>query len=165
MLEKFVGSKNTVENITLALKSQRLANSILVCGEDGLGRGYFARLLAADYLYPMGGNGAVAVENGNGAEVINVLGEGASGQISAKRIREVRSAVCETSLSSTGRVVIIKNAHMMNQSSANALLKILEEPPEGVLFILCAKNAMSVMATIRSRCGIFSLCAPSIAQC
>ena len=42
---------------------------------------------------------------------------------------------------------------MLNGASANALLKVLEEPPEGVLFILTAPSEANVMATIRSRCA------------
>jgi DNA polymerase-3 subunit delta' len=50
------------------------------------------------------------------------------------------------------RVVIISRAHLMNEESQNALLKNLEEPPEGVVFILCTAYPDKLRETIRSRC-------------
>lgn len=56
-----------------------------------------------------------------------------------------------------GRVFIIKDAETMNVSAQNALLKILEEPPKGVKFILCCENAADLLETIRSRATIYAL--------
>ncbi|MFZ2325126.1 MAG: hypothetical protein WAV89_15700 [Ignavibacteriaceae bacterium] len=50
------------------------------------------------------------------------------------------------------RVVIISRAHLMNEEAQNALLKNLEEPPEGVIFILCTAYPEKLRETIRSRC-------------
>ena len=50
------------------------------------------------------------------------------------------------------RVIIISDAHLMNEESQNALLKSLEEPPRGVVFILTTSNPLSLRETIRSRC-------------
>ena len=73
------------------------------------------------------------------------------------RVREVRREIFNTALSAGGRAVHIKGADKLNGASANALLKVLEEPPEGVLFILTAPSEANVMATIRSRCCAYSL--------
>lgn len=56
-----------------------------------------------------------------------------------------------------GKVCIIKDAETMNLSAQNALLKILEEPPKNVKFILCCDNAGSMLETIRSRATVYSL--------
>lgn len=56
-----------------------------------------------------------------------------------------------------GRVFVIKDAETMNTSAQNAFLKILEEPPKGVRFILCCDNAASMLETIRSRATVYSL--------
>lgn len=50
------------------------------------------------------------------------------------------------------RVVLISNAHLMNDESQNALLKNLEEPPKGIIFILCTHHPERLRETIRSRC-------------
>ena len=58
-----------------------------------------------------------------------------------------------------GRVCIIKDAETMNVSAQNAFLKILEEPPANVKFILCCDNAGSMLETIRSRATVYSMSA------
>ena len=58
---------------------------------------------------------------------------------------------------SDGRVFIIKDAETMNVSAQNAFLKILEEPPKGVRFILCCDNSATMLETIRSRATVYSL--------
>ena len=120
-------------------------------------RGFAARCLAADYLYPNGGASAAQVLAGQSPEYLLLAGEGVSGDIRVDRVREVRREIFNTALSAGGRAVHIKGADKLNGASANALLKVLEEPPEGVLFILTAPSEANVMATIRSRCCAYSL--------
>ena len=65
----------------------------------------------------------------------------------------------EISLSSDaeGRVLFIYGAQNLNGASANAMLKIMEEPPEGVMFLLTASSAAAVLPTIRSRCAAYTM--------
>lgn len=88
------------------------------------------------YLYPNGGASAAQVLGGQSPEYLLLAGEGVSGDIRVDRVREVRREIFNTALSAGGRAVHIKGADKLNGASANALLKVLEEPPEGVLFIL-----------------------------
>ena len=136
---------------------ESLSHSILLCGDAGTGAGFAARCLAADYLYPNGGASAAQVLAGQSPEYLLLAGEGVSGDIRVDRVREVRREIFNTALSAGGRAVHIKGADKLNGASANALLKVLEEPPEGVLFILTAPSEANVMATIRSRCCAYSL--------
>ena len=62
------------------------------------------------------------------------------------------------------RVIIIHPAETMNANAANALLKNLEEPPEGMLFILVSHKPQQLLPTIRSRCQSFALAAPDTAS-
>ena len=136
-LDSLLGNETLKESLSAALAAGRLSHSILLCGEAGTGAGFAARCLAADYLL--------------------LAGEGVSGDIRVDRVREVRREIFNTALSAGGRAVHIKGADKLNGASANALLKVLEEPPEGVLFILTAPSEANVMATIRSRCCAYSL--------
>lgn len=165
MLARVEGNEAFKTSVQAALQAGRLSNSVLLCAEAGCGAGFAARCLAADYLFPQGGPAAEAVLAGHSPECIEVRGQGQRGEILVGQAREVRSLVCETSLSAAGRAVIFYGAHRMNPSAANALLKILEEPPAGVLFLLTAPSAAAVLATIRSRCGLFLLSPVSAAQC
>ena len=165
MLDTVLGNHALKQSLQAALDAGRLSHSVLLVGESRSGVGYAARGLAADYLYPEGGDGAKAVMEQRSAECISVRGEGASGEIRIDRIRQVRKEVYETALSAKGRVVILYDVQKLNPSSANALLKVLEEPPQGVLFVLTASSAAAVMYTIRSRCSLYTIAPPSHKEC
>lgn len=165
MLARLAGNELTRQALTEALSAGRLGHSVLLCGEAGCGAGFAARCLAADYLYPAGGPAAEAVLRGESPECAALRGSGSGGIIKVEQIRAARAALYETSLSAAGRVQIVYGAHKMNPASANALLKILEEPPPGVLFILTAPGAGSVLPTIRSRCRLYTVAPLPQADC
>ena len=81
--------------------------------------------------------------------------------IKIEAVREVIEFAHLTGHRRGQRVVLVEPAEALNPSAANALLKILEEPPEGVLFLLVAHAPQRLLPTIRSRCRQFALRAPS----
>ena len=159
MLDRLAGNDDLKQALVAALRSGRLPHAVLLVGEAGCGAGFAARCLAADYLYPGGGPHAEAVLAGADSECLVLRGEGASGQIPVKRVREAREAIQHSALSTdaAGRVLFIYDAQNLNGASANAMLKIIEEPPAGVLFLLTAASAATVLPTIRSRCAAYTL--------
>ena len=167
MLARLAGNHALKQDLSAALRSGRLPHSILLVGEPGCGAGFAARCLAADYLYPAGGPHAEAVLRGEDAESITVRGEGVSGQIKVERIRDARDRIQRSALSAdaAGRVLFIYGAQALNGSSANAMLKIMEEPPEGVLFLLTASSAAAVLPTIRSRCAAYTVTPAPADEC
>ena len=170
MLERLAGNDALKRELGTALHSGRLPHAVLLVGEPGCGAGFAARCLAADYLYPAGGPHAEAVLKGEDTECLALRGEGTSGQIPVKRVREAREAIQRSALSTdaAGRVLFIYGAQNLNGtqgSSANALLKIIEEPPEGVLFLLTAPSAAVVLPTIRSRCAAYTIAPVPVADC
>ena len=150
MLERLAGNTALKSELGAALGAGRLPHAILLVGEPGCGAGFAARCLAADYLYPQGGPHAEAVLKKEDTECLVLQGEGASGQIAVKRVREMREAIQRSALSTdaAGRVLFIYGAQNLNGSSANAMLKIIEEPPEGVLFVLTATSAAECAALL-----------------
>lgn len=74
------------------------------------------------------------------------------GQIGVDRVRGVGSFLSKTSAEGGWRVVVIDAADEMNRNSANAVLKVLEEPPEQAVLLLLAHNPGRLLPTIRSRC-------------
>lgn len=155
MLERICGNAVLRQDLAGALRQKHMMHSILLVGEEGSGAGFAARCLAADFLFPQGGPHAEAVLRSESGECIEVRGEGASGEIPVEKVRAVRREVYGTALSSAGRCVIFYAAQNFNGPSANALLKVLEEPPEDVLFILTANSLAGVLPTIRSRCAVY----------
>ena len=185
MLDRMEGNAELKSSVQLMLAARRLTHSVLLVGEEGLGAGFAARCIAADYLYPAGGAPAEAllrgeccravgkpgdrdsghVETGIVREAISVSGMGAGGKYLVSQVKAMRSEIFNTSLSAEGRAVLLYHVEKMNEESANALLKVMEEPPEGVLFLLTADSLAGVLPTIRSRCVSFAVAPVSPEQC
>lgn len=157
MLDAVLGNEEARALLKAALAAGALSHAVVLAAPDGCGRGFAARCLAADYLYPQGGAAAGAVAAGQSPELLILAGEGRSGQIPVSRVRQIRQDVHLSSLSAAGRAVWIRDAHRMAAPAYNALLKVLEEPPEGVLFLLTTDNISALPATIRSRCALYTL--------
>ena len=185
MLDRMEGNAELKSSVQLMLAARRLTHSVLLVGEEGLGAGFAARCIAADYLYPAGGAPAEAllrgeccravgkpgdrdsghVETGIVREAISVAGMGAGGKYLVSQVKAMRSEIFNTSLSAEGRAVLLYHVERMNEESANALLKVMEEPPEGVLFLLTADSLAGVLPTIRSRCISFAVAPVSPEEC
>lgn len=76
----------------------------------------------------------------------------------------VRAAIRDVSMTAFGgapRVIVLSDAHTLTPEAGNALLKILEEPPEGVTFILLVPTVARVMPTLRSRARLVSINQPT----
>ena len=185
MLEHIAGNEELKSSIRRMLEGRRLTHSVLLVGEAGLGAGFAARCVAADYLYPQGGAPAEAllrgeccravakagkrdsgqIETGIVREAISVTGMGSGGRYLVGQVTAMRSEIFNTSLSAEGRAVLLYHVERMNEESANALLKVMEEPPEGVLFLLTADSLAGVLPTIRSRCISFAVAPVSPEDC
>ena len=82
-------------------------------------------------------------------------------QIKIDTVRAVLSPLLQSSVRGGLRVVLVQPAETMNTQAANALLKMLEEPPASVVFLLVTHNKDRLLPTIKSRCRPFLLPAPS----
>ncbi len=91
-------------------------------------------------------------------------GKKASKQISVDQVRELADFSGMSAHQGGRRVVIVHPAEAMNANAANALLKNLEEPPPGLLFILVSHKPQQLLPTILSRCLSFALSAPDAAN-
>lgn len=164
-IESIWGNPEIKSTLARELSAGTLPHALVLSAPAGCGRGFVARAIAADYLFPGNATAAAAVLECRSSEFIVVQGEGKSGQIAVDSIRAMRQDIYRSSLSANGRVVWIKDAHKMAAPSFNALLKVLEEPPEGVVFILTTGDAAALPETILSRCTIYSLQSVSDAEC
>lgn len=152
------------QNITVTLKNEvklsRVAHSYLFTGSRGTGKTTCAKILAkaVNCLDPQDGNPCGKCELCLGIEagaVTDVMEIDAASNNGVDDVRALREEAVFTPVSAKYRVYIIDEAHMLSTAAFNALLKIMEEPPAHVLFILATTEVHKVPATIISRCQRF----------
>ena len=161
MLKVFPWQNSQWQLITSAHAQGRLAHALLLTGAEGLGLDQFAYALAAKLLCtektnaesPCGScKACVLFQAGNHPDLYNIQPEDIGKQIKVDVIRQLITSIYVTSQYGEYKLAIINPAEAMNASSANSLLKTLEEPPENSLFILISTNPNLLPVTIRSRC-------------
>ncbi len=150
-----LSNQRTQHILSSMLAGNRLPHALLIEGEAGLGKKTLARFIAkavlcgAEVTPCLDCKTCHLIEVGNHPDCQTIEPDGAA--IKVDQIRKLRSEAYLSPLSADGRVFIINQAHTMNPNAQNALLKVLEEPPAGVVFVLLAKNASLLLETIRSR--------------
>ena len=155
-----VGQEHVVQTITNALEMGLVSHAYLFAGPRGSGKTTIARLLAK----------AVNCENRKGAEACNkcpaceeinrggamdILELDAASNRGIDEIRELREGARFVPARLQKRVFIIDEAHQLTKEAANALLKLLEEPPAHAMFIMATTEIHKMIPTIMSRCQKF----------
>jgi len=157
-----------LERLLQARDRDRLPHALLLVGPEGLGR-EVAAIEAAVLLVCEGADApwsedgcSTRVREGLHPDVVAVLPTGAKQIIKIKQIRDIVETAPSRPYEGMRRVWILDGveAGHFGGAAANAFLKILEEPPEHVVFILLAANPMAVLPTIRSRCQQLALPGP-----
>lgn len=151
-------------HITVTLKNEvrdnRTAHAYLFTGPRGTGKTTCSQILAmaVNCEHPKDGNPCLECDSckaiGQGA-TMDVVEIDAASNNGVDNIRDLREEANYTPAQCRYRVYIIDEAHMLSTGAFNALLKIMEEPPEHVKFILATTEAHKVPATILSRCQRF----------
>lgn len=97
------------------------------------------------------------VESNNHPDVYTAKPEGKKNAVKIAEIRAICADAYMMANESDCKVYIIPDADKMEASPQNAFLKLMEEPPQSILFILLCENTAGLLATIRSRCSVFKL--------
>ena len=149
------------EHITQTLQNQvrlgKTAHAYLFTGSRGTGKTTCSKILAkaVNCLHPVDGNPCLECEICRGIEdgsILDVTEMDAASNNGVDDIRDLRDEASYTPSVCKYRVYIIDEVHMLSTSAFNALLKIMEEPPPHVLFILATTEIHKVPQTIISRC-------------
>lgn len=149
---------NAIRTLQNAANGSSLNHAYLIHGTKGTGKRSLARIFAKAILCRGGerpcGNCAAClkVEKGIHPDLMVVQKPEGKANILVEQVRSLREQVYIRPNESEHRVVIIEESETMNLSAANALLKVLEEPPAYVVFVLTANNISALPETIASRC-------------
>ncbi|MBU1349337.1 DNA polymerase III subunit delta' [Patescibacteria group bacterium] len=161
-LSGVLGQDRAKTKLEAELKASRLAHAYLFVGPEGCGRGTLALALfqavnceKQDGDEPCGECGSCRRALAGQHEDLMVLAP-PKGQASAQiKVEEVREVIRTLSFAPYGggtRLVLIREAEHLNLTSANVLLKTLEEPPPGNLIVLTVQDAKGILPTLVSRC-------------
>ncbi|MEI3131692.1 MAG: DNA polymerase III subunit gamma/tau [Oscillospiraceae bacterium] len=156
-----VGQKGVTDTLRAQLETGKLSHAYLFTGTRGTGKTSCAKILAkaVNCLDPQDGNpcnccaACRAIDDGSCMDVLEIDAASNNGVDS---VRILRDDAIYTPSEVKKRVYIIDEVHMLSIAAFNALLKIIEEPPEHLLFILATTELNKVPATILSRCQRFS---------
>ena len=156
-----VGQQAVTQTIKNQLLTGKLSHAYLFTGSRGTGKTSSAKILAkaVNCENPQGGNpcnccsACRAIDAGSCMDVLEIDAASNNG---VDNVRDLRDDAVYTPSQVKMRVYIIDEVHMLSISAFNALLKIIEEPPEHLLFILATTELHKVPSTILSRCQRFS---------
>ena len=156
-----VGQEHITETLKRQVAADRLSHAYLFTGTRGTGKTTCAKILAraVNCENPRDGSpcnacpACLGIENGS---ILDVLELDAASNNGVDQVRALRDEAVYTPAAVRKRVYIVDEVHMLSTPAFNALLKILEEPPPHLLFILATTELHKVPATIKSRCQQFS---------
>lgn len=161
-LEDILGQNSVKETLINAIKNRKIVHAYLLTGPRGSGKTSSARILAKSLnclepkdkqsptVFPCGEcSNCVSIANSSSIDVIEI------DAASHGHVEDARNLIEKVNLASVSgkyKVYIIDEVHMLTTSAFNALLKVIEEPPANVVFILATTELDKVPKTIASRC-------------
>jgi DNA polymerase III subunit delta' len=170
-VEKPIGHDAALAELEDAFRSGRMHHAWLIAGPEGVGKATLAYHVARSILAAHHAGGEVSTIAPTDSVFRKVAGLAHPNLLVIRRswnertkrfgqwigvdeVRRLRSFLGNTAGEAGFRIVIVDRADELNQNAANALLKVLEEPPPETLFLLIATAEGRIPVTIRSRCSI-----------
>ncbi len=156
---EMVGQDEVLQSLRVALAQKRIPHAFLFSGSRGVGKTTSARILARCLNCEKGPTPEPcgtcdlcrSILDGSNPDIVEI---DAASNNSVDDVRALREHSAFASMRSRYRVFILDEVHMLSKGAFNALLKTLEEPPPGVVFVLATTELHKVPETIRSRCQV-----------
>lgn len=162
-----VGQEPVVRTLRRAIEADRVSHAYLFSGPRGTGKTSTAKVMAMGLNCEHGPTpepdgtceSCRAIVNNSSMDVLEM---DAASNRGIDEIRDLRDKVNLAPASGRMKIYIIDEVHMLTTEAFNALLKMLEEPPEHVVFVLATTEKHKVLPTIISRCQSFDFRRPSV---
>ena len=164
---ELVGQESILNTISNSIESNRISQAYLFTGIRGVGKTTIARVLARTLNYTLDNikySPSINLENiGLNCEAImesrhpDVFEMDAASNTGIDNVREIINFAQTRPTMAKYKIFIIDEVHMLSRQAFNGLLKILEEPPEHVIFIFATTEIEKIPVTILSRCQKFNL--------
>lgn len=166
MLDNFTSNNCAKAALAGFITSGRVPHALLLEGAAGTGKKTFALYAASLFLnreYRPGTYEKILA--GNHPDLIWVKGDGSSRSFHIDAVREIRDSAYLLPNQSDRKVYLLSDCQSMSIPAQNALLKLLEEPPQHVVLILTVDSRKSLLKTIFSRCETIPLFPVSVEEC
>ncbi|MCP4003107.1 MAG: DNA polymerase III subunit gamma/tau [bacterium] len=160
--DEVYGQKHVTTALANAIRLGRMPHALLLCGPRGVGKTTLARILARALNCDQGptekpcGECTPCKEIAAGTS-LDVQEIDAASNTGVDSVREVRESIRYAAAPGKHRIYVIDEVHMLSTAAFNALLKTLEEPPPGSLFVLATTDPQKIPATVLSRVQRFDL--------
>lgn len=170
MIFPLAGNEKIRSSVENSIRENRIPHAIIIEGDKGTGRHTLADFISKaavcdQSVKPCGVCKNCHMSDINSHPDITVTApEEGKKNIAVSQIRNLRNETFVKPHQAKNRVFIIDFADTMNEQSQNALLKVLEEPPGNIIFILIAESKSALLDTIISRCVVLTLNVPSMTE-
>ena len=157
VFDDVIGQEHITETLKTQVKTGHLSHAYIFIGTRGTGKTTCARILAkaVNCESPVNGNPCNQCKTCRGIDdgsILDIVELDAASNTGVDNVRDLKEEAVFSPAAAKKRVYIIDEVHMLSLAAFNALLKIIEEPPSHLMFILATTELQKVPATILSRC-------------
>ncbi|HEY8486175.1 MAG TPA: hypothetical protein VIL11_02165 [Limnochordales bacterium] len=160
--DEVIAHPRVVGALRAALARQRMTHALLLYGPEGVGKTTLAGVVAAAWLCDAPERGGAcgqcpscqAARRGAHPDRLAVAPASRAGHLTLAQVQELRRWLELTPVRRRRKAAVVDQAEQLTPEAANGLLKVLEEPPEGTLVVLVARDRGLVLPTVQSRCMV-----------